>query len=164
MLLKNWRPISLLNVDYKIASKVLAERLCKVVPKLIHSDQSGFVKGRFIGESVRTIYDIMEYTKYKNIPGIMLCLDLEKAFDTLEWPFLFKTLKRMNFGKTFIKFVKSLYSNISSCIMNNGLSSKYFQVGRGVRQGDPLSPYLLFYLLNSCLARSVQTLISKVLV
>ena len=131
-----------MNVDYKIASKTLSSKLCKVIPKLVHSDQSGFVKGRFIGESVHIISDIMDFTKSFNKPGILLFLDFEKAFDSLEWNFLFKTLSHMNFGSMFISYVNALYTNTSSCIMNNGLCSKYVSVGRGVRQGDPLSPYL----------------------
>jgi mannosylglycoprotein endo-beta-mannosidase len=147
-----------LNVDYKIASKVLAGRLCKIIPNLIHSYQCGFVKGRYIGESVRTISDIMDYTKYNDIPGILLFLDFEKAFDSLEWDFLFKALNRMNFGPDFVNFVKAMYTNVSSCVMNNGLSSKYFTMGRGVRQGDPLSPYLFIIAIEllSCKIRESQ--------
>ena len=124
--LNNWRPISLLNVDYKIVSKTLAMRVESVIHKLIHIDQSGFVKGRNIAESVRTIQDIIDYTKYKNIPGLLLFLDFEKAFDSLEWNFLFSALKHFNFGPDYINHVKALYSNISSCILNNGPTSKYF--------------------------------------
>ena len=113
------------------------------------------MKGRYIGDSVRTIQDVMDYTKYRNIPGLLLFLDFEKAFDSLEGHFIFAALKRMNFGSNFINAVKALYSNISSCILNNGLTSTYFCVNRGVRQGDPLSSYLFILALEllSCTIR-----------
>ena len=144
--IKNWRPISLLNVDVKIASKALALRLEKVLPNIIHADQYAYVKGRTIFDAVRTIDDIMEYTKLMQLPGLMVALDFEKAFDSLNWSFLLKALKSFNFGESFIKWVTVLYSNISSCVLNNGFSTQIFQVHRGVRQGDPLSAYLLLSL------------------
>ena len=79
--LENWRPISLINVtnvDAKIASKVIATRIIKVIPEIIHSNQTGFVKGRFIGEAGRSIIDIMDYTKSQNIPGLLLSLILKR--------------------------------------------------------------------------------------
>ena len=96
--LKNWRPVSLLNVDYKIATKTIALRLEKVLPHLIHPTQAGYVKGRFIGESIRLILDIMEYTKQKDIPGVAVFLDFEKAFDSVEWNCIQKCLEMINFG------------------------------------------------------------------
>ena len=86
--LNNWRPITLLNLDYKIVSKIIARRIEKVLPLLVCSDQSGFVKGRYIGQNVRLINDILEQTKLQNIPGILLQLDFQKAFDTIEWKFI----------------------------------------------------------------------------
>ena len=86
-LLGNWRPISLLNVDVKLLSKALAYRIKKKLPKIIHSNQSGYVEGRFIGETIRTIDDIMEFTKCEGIGGILAFLDFEKAFDSVEWNF-----------------------------------------------------------------------------
>ena len=91
--LKNWRPISLLNNDYKIVTKAIAIRMERVLPKIIHSSQAGYVKGRYIGESIRTITDIMSFTKTQNIPGLAVFLDFEKAFDSMEWNYLQKCLK-----------------------------------------------------------------------
>ena len=82
-MIRNWRPISLINVDAKIASKMLAKRLEKVLPEIIRSNQHAFVKGRSIFDAIRTIDDLMEYTKEKDLPGILLAIDFEKPFDTL---------------------------------------------------------------------------------
>ena len=138
----NWRPISLLNVDVKIASKAIILRLEKVLSDLISADQCAYVKGRNIFDAVRTIGDIMDYTKLYNLPGLMVTIDFEKAFDSLSWNFLFKTLEKFNFGESFIKWIHLFYTNISNCIMNNGVATPLFSIGRGFRQGDPLSPYL----------------------
>jgi len=146
--IKNWRPISLLTVDVKIASKTRAIRLANVLPEIIQVDQYAYVKGRMIFDSVRTIDDIMEYTKIKHIPGLIVAFDFEKAFDSLSWSFLFKALNSFNFGKSFISWVSVLYCNISSCILNNGFSTQMFEVCRSVRQGDPLSAYLFIIALE----------------
>ncbi len=90
--LKNWRPLSLLNTDYKILTKTLALRLQKVLPSLIHSNQTGCVKNRYIRENLHILYDIMEYSNTKSL-GIIAFLDFEKAFDSVSWKFLQKTLK-----------------------------------------------------------------------
>ena len=140
--LENWRPISLINVDAKIASKVIATRITKILPEIIHSNQTGYVSCRYIGEAARSILDIMEYTKTLNIQGILLFIDFEKAFDSLEWNFMFKCLEIFGFGHSLVRWVKTFYNNVFSCIINNGSFSANFQLSRGVRQGDPLSPYL----------------------
>ena len=92
---ENWRPISLLNVDYKIGSKALATRLEKVLPEIniIHENQCAYVKGRTIFDAVRSIGDIMEYTKLNNIPGLMTTFDFKKAFDSISWQFLTEALR-----------------------------------------------------------------------
>ncbi len=134
--IKNWRPISLLNVDAKIASKALAARLTDLLPRLIHKNQVGYVKKRNIQENVRTLLDIMHYTKEKEIPGLLICVDFQKAFDSVSWNFLNLVLKKFNFGPSFIKWINTLYRGASSCIINNGETSQYFPLERGVRQGD----------------------------
>ena len=141
-LLKNWRPISLLNTDYKILAKCLALRLHKVLPSIINSDQTGFIKGRYIGENIRTIADIIQFTSLRNMPGIILLLDFEKAFDTIRWSFILQALKRFNFGDTFIKWINIMYNDIESTVLNYGNTAGFFRIERGIRQGCPLSPYL----------------------
>ena len=101
--LKNWRPITLINVDYKLLSKVLAKRMELLLPKLIHTDQTGFINGRYIGQNIRLFCDIMELSDTKKSQGIFLFVDFEKAFDTLEWSFILKTLEAFNFGDNFKK-------------------------------------------------------------
>ena len=155
LLLKNWRPISLLNLDYKILTKVLATRMKKVLPFVIHHNQTGFIEGRRIVDSIRIIQDIMNYTKNNNLGGMLLFIDFEKAFDSINWTFMLQALKCLNFGPNFIKWVKVFYTDISSCIINNGSTCEYFPVSRGVRQGDPLSPYL-FIVVTEFLASRIR--------
>ena len=99
--LKNWRPISQLNCDYKIAAKAVATRMKRVLPDIINNDQTGFLKGRSIGGNVRLLNSVISYAEQQNIPGMLLFIDFEKAFDTLEWKFLEKTLRLYNFGDSF---------------------------------------------------------------
>ena len=153
--LKNWRPISLLNIDYKILSKVLARRMEKVLPKLVHSDQTGFVNGRFIGQNIRLLNDIMDYTDIEKLPGIFLFVDFEKAFDTVEWSFISKTFEVFKFGCNFKKWFSVIYNNIQSAVMNGGHMTEYFEITRGVRQGCPLSPSL-FILTVELLALKIR--------
>ena len=101
------------------------------------------------------IQDIMEYTKTNNRSGMLLQIDFEKAFDSLEWTFLLKALNKFNFGDGFIQWIKVLYTNISSCIINNGTCSSYFKLTRSVRQGDPLSGYL-FIIALELLAQKIR--------
>ena len=109
-LIKNWRPLTLLNCDYKIAAKSTANRLKSVIPNLINNDQTGFIKGRFIGENIRLLESVICFAKENNIPGLILFLDFEKAFDTLEWTFIRKTLEHFGFGKGIISWLNLFHA------------------------------------------------------
>ena len=132
-LLENLRPISLLNVDYKILTKSIAKRLEKILPKIINSDQTGYIKGRFIGENVRLIQDVMFHTKQEEKPGIFL--GCRKAFDTIEWNYLRAVLQTFNFGPDILNWFQVIYNQASSCVLHNGHASDFFLLERGVRQG-----------------------------
>ena len=153
--LKNWRPISFFNVDYKLLSKTLSNRLTPILSTIIHPNLTGFMKGRNIAENIRILYDSIYCTKKAKQHCILLALDFEKAFDSLEWNFIFCILEKFNFDKKFIKWIRLLYNDISSCTINNGTSSGYFSITRGVRQGYPMSPYL-FILSLEALAQMVR--------
>jgi len=141
-LLKNWRPITLLNHDYKYLAKVIANRCKALLPKIINSDQTGFVPGRYIGCNIQRIQSLIERCEEESINGVLLSIDFEKAFDSVEWKFVYKALKYFNFPDKYIEWIKCFYKDIKTCIINNGHMSKFFTPERGVRQGCPLSPYL----------------------
>ena len=140
--MKNWRPISLLNNIYKLASSCIAERIKSVLTILINNDQTGFIPGRFIGENTRLIYDLLHYTEENDIPGILLLIDFEKAFDTISWIFIEQVLDFFNFGYSIKHWVKTFFTNTKSAITQNNFLSDFFTIERGCRQGDPLSPYI----------------------
>ena len=153
--LKNWRPLTLLNTDYKILTKLLASRLQIVLPSLISRDQSGYLKGRYIGENIRSIYDTINFAAITDSPGMIVALDFEKAFDSISWPFLFNTLETFNFGPYFRKWINIIYSNPECCVTNNGYYSSFFNISRGIRQGCPISA-LLFILVVEVMAIQIR--------
>jgi len=147
--IRNYRPISLLTVDYKIFAKVLANRLKQCLQNLIHSDQTGFLKGRNIGNNIRLILDIIDYTDTKDIPGAILLLDIEKAFDSVSHKFLLQVLKHFNFGDQFISWIETIYSGRKSYIINNGFLTKPVEMAKGIFQGCPISPYLFLLIIET---------------
>ena len=152
---KNWRPISLLNVDYKLAARVIAGRLLKVIHLVIEKDQTCGVPGRFIGENVTLLRDIVYYSTSFDIPVAILSLDQEKAFDRVDWDFMRSTLSTMGFGPSFISWVNLFYNRVQSAVNVNGYLSPFFTLSRGVRQGCPLSP-LLYVLVSEVLAVNIR--------
>ena len=136
--IRNWRPLILLNSDYKIIAKILAERLKVVLPKLIHSDHKGFVKGRNISEVNRLIQDVIECTDREDDDGIIIFLDQQKPLDRVEWGWVDLVLSTFNFGEKFREWVQMLFKYAQTCIKTNSVVSKYFNISRFCRQGCPI--------------------------
>ena len=109
----------------KIASKAIALRIKKVIGNLVHCDQTAYVSKRNIGESVRLINDILEYTDENDMEAILFSADFEKAFDSIEHSFIISTLRAFEFGPDCIQWVKTFFKNVESCVMNNGRSTGY---------------------------------------
>ena len=147
---RNWRPISLLNVDYKIASRAIAGRLLKVIHLVVNSNQTCGVPG-----AVAFLRDVVSYASLSGTPVAILSLDQEKAFDRVDWGFLRSTLVRMGFGSSFIGWVDLFYTGVQSAVKFNGYRSSFFCLSRGVRQGCPLSP-LLYVLYAEVLACNIR--------
>ena len=154
-LLKNYRPISLTNSDYKIISFILSNRVHKVLHKIISADQTGYIKKRFIGCNIRLVEDIIEYSKKYYNKGAILFLDFKKAFDSLEWDFMLKALEKFNFGPDFLKWVKIFYTDPEAVIKVNGFLSSPVKLYRGVRQGCPLAA-LLFIIAVELLSIQIK--------
>lgn len=106
--IKSWRPLTLLTCDYKIATKAIANRIKTFLPKLVFSDQTGFIRDRCIGKNIRLTDRVIKYSKAINMLGLLLFLDFEKAFDTLEWPFIRKTYYILWFRTIIAELVKSV--------------------------------------------------------
>ena len=147
-LIQNWRPISLLNTDPKIFSKALANGIKKYLPFLISLNQTAYVEGRFIREGRRLFSDILQVTDFLNLRGLVVTVDVQKAFDSVNHLFLITALKKFGFGKEFIKWIQILLKNQESCIINGGTTTKYFKLQKGTRQGDPISAYLFILVLE----------------
>ncbi len=140
--LGNWRPITLLGSLYKILAKTLARRLQGFLPNIIRPGQTGFVEGRSILDNIFLAQEAHDWAEESNQNLVLLLLDFEKAFDRIEWGFLFEALSRLGFCPQWIRWVSSLYSSATSAIKLNGVVGDTFPLARSVRQGCPLSPYL----------------------
>ncbi|KAL0147173.1 hypothetical protein M9458_057697, partial [Cirrhinus mrigala] len=151
----SYRPIALLNSDQKLLSKILASRLEKVLPHIVKEDQTGFIKGRTSCDNLRRLLNIIQLTQSRQDPALVLSLDAEKAFDRVEWSYLFFALEEFGLGDNFVNWIKVLYNTPTAAVLTNGLRSDNFPLHRGNRQGDPLSP-LLFDIAIEPLAQAVR--------
>lgn len=151
----SYRPISMLNLDCKIFTKILANRLNNCIESLVHKDQTGFIPNRYSFFNTRRVLDIMYYKFHSDSKHAIICLDAEKAFDQVEWGYLFGVLQRFGLGDLFISWVQLAYFNPTASVITNQEKSSPFLLERGTRQGCPLSP-LLFALAIEPLAISIR--------
>ena len=153
--LKNWRPVSLLNVDYKILSKILANRMKNIMNKLTPSSQKCGVKGRFISDILITIDSIIKNYENENKGAIIMTLDQEKAFDRINHKYLFAVLNKLGITGNFLIWIKAMYLDITSQIEVNGTLTEKIDIKRSVRQGCPLS-MILFVLTTIPLINMIE--------
>ena len=147
--MKNWRPVTVLNTVHKIGSSCIANRIKPLLNNVIHSNQTGFIKGRYIGENTRLIYDIMHYTENNNIPGLLLIMDFEKAFDSLSWDFIQNCLIFFNFGSDIRKW-SMFFTLMPVQQSHNAVSFKNFSTLNGDVDKEILcSAISLFFVLKS---------------
>jgi len=150
-----FRPIALCNIIYKIVSKVIASRLKPLLPLLISPEQTGYVEGRQITDGIILTHEIIHSLKHTKKPSMLLKLDLSKAFDSISWEYLQKVLQAFGFAPSWIRWINSLISSSFFSILINGIPSPTFRPSRGIRQGDPISPFM-FFILAEGLGRSIK--------
>lgn len=153
----NWRPLSLLNTDYKIYAKILANRLDQVLPYLISANQIGFMKGRSISDNLSTLLAIVQHCETNNEAALIMAVDMFKAFDSVSHSAIEKILEAYNFGENFIKMVMICYKDIRSAVMNNNRWDSWINIKSGTRQGCNLSPkifLLIIQILNMKIAQN----------
>lgn len=160
--IRDYRPISLSNVAYKIISKILAERLKSYLNGAISENQTAFIPGRLITDNVLIAHELMHslHTKKLKTKFMAFKLDISKAFDKVEWNFIVQIMRRMGFCNTWCQWIHKCLSTVSYSILINGEPTDIIRPQRGIRQGDPLSPYL-YILCTEGLSQLIKRAINQ---
>jgi hypothetical protein len=145
----DYRPISLCNLSYKIITKIIANRIRPFLSRALAEEQLGFLKGRQILDAIGTAQECLHSIKTKNLPAILLKLDLKQAFDCINWNFLHLILLQCGFGAAITNWMMGCITTATLAVLINGEASKAFHSERGLRQGCPLSPLLFILVLES---------------
>ena len=153
--IKNMRPITLLNVDYKLIEKVLANKIKLLLKRLIHRNQTGFLADRHISTNIKKVMEVMEYADRLQEPGVILSVDYEKCFDRIEIESLIGALRYFDFPEVYVNWTYTLFTKPTARVTNNGHMSDRFEVQRGIKQGGPNSAYY-FLLIAEILAISIR--------
>ena len=158
----DYRPISLIGCMYKVIAKLLAIRLKMVIGEVVDETRSTYIQGRHIHDGPLIINEIISWAKQKKKKMFLFKIDFEKAFDSINWGFLDSVMEQMNFGCKWRRWISSCLSSAKASVLFNGSPTEEFSISKGVRQGDPLSPFLFILVmegLNIAVKRACENFI-----
>ncbi|GKB56734.1 RNA-directed DNA polymerase, eukaryota, reverse transcriptase zinc-binding domain protein [Tanacetum coccineum] len=148
LLIRDYRPISLIGIQYNIIAKILANRLSKVIDSLVSQEQSAFISGRQILDGPLILSEIIDWYKIQKKKMLLFKVDFENAFDSVSWRYLYHVMCMMGFGFKWRNGIKSCLYYARASILINGSPALEFSLKRGLRQGDPLSPFLFIIIME----------------